>query len=184
MSRPCSSSWTPSSWRALYSGAAPQPSVNAGEFEASWLNAEAELSEISVAIGSHRFMDLPDGGSVTLAEQVRRMRIALEEAEARAPVSGGEGEAVVWFWVKGSYPLCGREVFAKSKAGLGEWPDDDKVEIVPLYTHPSDPDATERMRAALEGVLNTSGARGAYHALKYEQAVKDAEAVLAALGEE
>ena len=41
-------------------------------------------TEISGAIGSNRFLDPPDGGSVTFAEQVTRMRQALETAEKRA----------------------------------------------------------------------------------------------------
>lgn len=44
--------------------------------------AEAELNAVSAAIGSPRFMDPPDGGDVSLAEQVRRMRNALEMTEA------------------------------------------------------------------------------------------------------
>ena len=39
--------------------------------------------EVLTAIGSVRWMDPPDGGSVTVAEQVRRMRSDLEAAEAR-----------------------------------------------------------------------------------------------------
>lgn len=50
----------------------------------------AELSDISAAIGSTRFMDPPDGGDVPFAEQVRRMREALEEAERAL------GTAVGW----------------------------------------------------------------------------------------
>lgn len=42
-----------------------------------------ELADISAAIGTHEFMDPPDGGSVTLAEQVRRMRAALAECRAK-----------------------------------------------------------------------------------------------------
>jgi hypothetical protein len=42
-----------------------------------------ELDEVSSAIGSVRWMDPPDGGSVSLGEQVRRMRDDLEAAEAR-----------------------------------------------------------------------------------------------------
>lgn len=49
--------------------------------EGIWLEAERELSAVSAAIGSVRWMDLPDGGSVTLAEQVGRMRADLETAE-------------------------------------------------------------------------------------------------------
>lgn len=38
--------------------------------------------EVLSAIGSTRWMDPPDGGDVTVAEQVRRMRADLERAEA------------------------------------------------------------------------------------------------------
>ena len=64
-----------------------------GEAEAAWLEAEAQLSEISAAIGSVRFMDPPDGGSVTLAEQVRRMRSALEKAESTLSTTSARAEA-------------------------------------------------------------------------------------------
>lgn len=85
--------------RALLS-ARPDPVASggqhsSGEGEEAWLEAEAQLSEISAAIGSVRFMDPPDGGSVTLAEQVRRMRLALEEAE------GATTALSVWY---GSMP--------------------------------------------------------------------------------
>jgi Lar family restriction alleviation protein len=50
--------------------------------------SEGELNAISLAIGSPRFMDPPDGGSVTLSEQVARMRQALEAAEARLAEAG------------------------------------------------------------------------------------------------
>jgi|GEM_PF-1835067 len=46
--------------------------------------AKAELTDISAAIGTVRFMDPPDGGDVSLAEQVRRMRAALDKAELDA----------------------------------------------------------------------------------------------------
>lgn len=39
------------------------------------------LANVAAAIGSVRFMDPPDGGDVSLSEQVRRMRVALEVAE-------------------------------------------------------------------------------------------------------
>jgi hypothetical protein len=41
-----------------------------------------ECDAVSSAIGSVRWMDLPDGGSPTLAEQVSRMRADLAKAEA------------------------------------------------------------------------------------------------------
>lgn len=40
-----------------------------------------ELDEVANAIGSVRWMDPPDGGSVSLSEQVRRMREDLDAAE-------------------------------------------------------------------------------------------------------
>jgi len=46
--------------------------------------AEGDLHAVSTAIGSVRFMDPPDGGDVSLAEQVARMRSALEASEAEA----------------------------------------------------------------------------------------------------
>lgn len=49
--------------------------------ESIWLEAERELSAVSAAIGSVRWMDPPDGGDVTLAEQVARMRQRIEELE-------------------------------------------------------------------------------------------------------
>lgn len=42
---------------------------------------DKELSAIAAAIGGVRFMDPPDGGDVSLAEQVLRMRQALEREE-------------------------------------------------------------------------------------------------------
>lgn len=41
----------------------------------------AELDGVASAIGSVRWMDPPDGGSVSIAEQVRRMRDDLDAAE-------------------------------------------------------------------------------------------------------
>lgn len=40
-----------------------------------------ELDEVANAIGSVRWMDPPDGGNVSLGEQVRRMREDLDAAE-------------------------------------------------------------------------------------------------------
>jgi DNA repair exonuclease SbcCD ATPase subunit len=56
--------------------------------------AFAESHAVSIVIGSVRFMDPPDGGSVTLAEQVNRMRQALEAAEAK--VKELEAECKEW----------------------------------------------------------------------------------------
>ena len=46
--------------------------------------AESELRDVAYAIGSYRFMDSPDGGSVSLSEQVRRLREALIALDAAA----------------------------------------------------------------------------------------------------
>ena len=40
----------------------------------------AELAEVATAIGSDRYLDPPDGGSVPLSEQVRRMRAENQSA--------------------------------------------------------------------------------------------------------
>ena len=62
-------------------------------FEIERDKALAELADISSAIGSDEFMDPPDGGSVTLAEQVKRMREALETARLDARLSAGCNKA-------------------------------------------------------------------------------------------
>jgi hypothetical protein len=46
-----------------------------------------QLDEVSSAIGSVRWMDPPDGGSVSLGEQVSRMRAELAEANAEVPLT-------------------------------------------------------------------------------------------------
>lgn len=61
----------------------------------------AELSELSAAIGPVRFMDPPDGGDVSLAEQVRRMAAALKASEER-------GRALMDAYKRASEILRGR----------------------------------------------------------------------------
>ncbi len=61
------------------------------------LRAGAQLTSVSIAIGSNRWLDPPDGGDVSLAEQVTRMREALEAAEAasgrtRCGIAARKGE--------------------------------------------------------------------------------------------
>jgi hypothetical protein len=51
------------------------------EWQCWALRNDRELHAVSVAIGSVRFMDPPDGGDVSLAEQVSRQGAALESAE-------------------------------------------------------------------------------------------------------
>lgn len=64
-----------------------------------------------------------------------------------APVSVGDGEAVAW---------TSPEILARMKenpqGAYTMWPQQPSRNSLALYTHPSDPDATERMRAALEGL--------------------------------
>lgn len=48
---------------------------------------QGDLDAISAAIGTVRFMDPPDGGDVSLAEQVRRMKAALDAAEGDLAVA-------------------------------------------------------------------------------------------------
>lgn len=51
----------------------------------------AEQDAVSAAIGTNEYMDPPDGGNVSLAEQVRRMRDALlARAEAWERAAQGE----------------------------------------------------------------------------------------------
>lgn len=139
--------------RTLTAAPSPDTGKMGGEVEAAWLEAEAQLSEISAAIGSTRFMDPPDGGSVTLPEQVRRMRVALEEAEAALsahPVSG-EGEAVAWRGrISEQSSVWDYREFDISDHGAWDI-------VQPLYTHPSDPAATERMRAAWRPISEHEG---------------------------
>lgn len=55
----------------------------AGAYRRDYQDAERELAGVSSGIGSVRWMDPPDGGSVSLGEQVRRMRADLEAAETQ-----------------------------------------------------------------------------------------------------
>ena len=55
---------------------------------------DGELDAVSAAIGTVRFMDPPDGGDVSLAEQVRRMKAALDEAEAKLATAVGALERI------------------------------------------------------------------------------------------
>ncbi|MCC7461293.1 MAG: hypothetical protein IT480_02390 [Gammaproteobacteria bacterium] len=74
------------------------------ELEAELDEARAALDDVSAALGTNEFMDPPDGGSPSLAEQVRRMRAALAEAQRdaeryrlmrRNPTVDGESLVVV-----------------------------------------------------------------------------------------
>ena len=78
-------------------GEGPHPDVNEAiiklfkeRFDASPALAEPcrECAAVSSAIGGPEFMDPPDGGDVSLSEQVRRMREALNAARALAEPEG------------------------------------------------------------------------------------------------
>lgn len=71
---------------------------------------------------------------------VGEVRAALKAA----PVSVGDGEAVAWLLKN----AAGGEVLCREHPG--DWPN---TTVQPLYTHPSDPDATERIRAALAEIV-------------------------------
>ncbi|MFC7378215.1 hypothetical protein [Brevundimonas sp. GCM10030266] len=85
-------------------------------------------------------MEQPEWGGKT-RNDVLNERDFLLKALSRAPVSGGEGEAVAWRWrLKPETDWWVSVRPFGSKTG----------EEQPLYTHPSDPSATERMRAERE----------------------------------
>ena len=70
---------------ALLAPGADEAEADAKRQHADKLSAETRAdtleTAISAAIGSNRWLDPPDGGDVSLAEQVTRMREALESAE-------------------------------------------------------------------------------------------------------
>lgn len=55
----------------------------AGELEERNRRLMGELNAVSAAIGDCRYMDPPDGGDVTLGEQVNRMRTDRDQLTAR-----------------------------------------------------------------------------------------------------
>ncbi len=128
----------------------PVPSCN----ELSLL--EAYEIKLAAAIGTCRFMDPPDGGDVSLVEQVRRMRSDLDEAEDRSTARKAEHEA--WSYEL-DYPGRGwTKEFSDAKHGR---PGDNNVlrkdairNIKPLYAAPPTQDAArEAIRSALETEL-------------------------------
>ena len=77
-----------------YGAWATKAAATIRELEASLRDAEGdmnvaryELDQVSAASGTVRFMDPPDGGSVTLAQQVARMHDALNAAEAKLKIA-------------------------------------------------------------------------------------------------
>ncbi|RWH52194.1 MAG: hypothetical protein E5V72_01995 [Mesorhizobium sp.] len=67
---------------------------------------EEELAEISAAIGTVEFMDPPDGGDVSLAEQVKRMRSTPEAAEPNC-LNGGKHGPWTHTYMGSSCDTCG-----------------------------------------------------------------------------
>lgn len=94
-----------------------QAAATIRELEASLRDAEGdmnvaryELDEVSVAIGTVRFMDPPDGGSVTLAEQVARMHEALNAAEAKLKIATEALEAAEDKHLRGLFNMAVEEI--------------------------------------------------------------------------
>lgn len=79
-------------------------SVGYGTFKeaADALDAkDAEIArlrdDVSLAIGSNRYLDPPDGGNVPLPEQARRMRVECDALRAR--VEAAEKDAARYRWL-------------------------------------------------------------------------------------
>lgn len=82
-----------------------------------------ELLAVAGAIGSTRFMDPPDGGDVTLAEQVKRMSAALTAAEAERDRAREALEAAKgWLegWASAERELAVIDAALSTAKGLGE----------------------------------------------------------------
>jgi len=93
---------------------------------AEGIGGVSELDDISAAIATYRFMDPPDGGDVSLAEQVRRMKAALDAAEAQlSPLPANEA----WIpWTGGENPVPGIDVEHQGQSitenvTADRWPD-------------------------------------------------------------
>jgi hypothetical protein len=109
---------------------------------------EASEIKLAAAIGTCRFMDPPDGGDVSLVEQVRRMRAALDEAEDnRSTARNPENEA--WSYEL-DYPGRGWvKEFSDAKHGR---PGDNSIlrkdairNVKPLYAAPPSEIAREAL---------------------------------------
>jgi len=72
-----------------------QAAATIRELEATGNRTAYDLDQVSAAIGTVRFMDPPDGGSVTLAEQVAGMHDALNAAEAKLKIATEALERIV-----------------------------------------------------------------------------------------
>lgn len=94
--------------------------------------AETELDAVSAAIGSARFMDPPDGGDVSLSEQVRRMREALTTAESERDELLREKERLGagWLPIETAPKDGGSYLFHDGVLGTiyGHWYDGDEEE--------------------------------------------------------
>lgn len=108
------------------------------ELEAERNAAIAEIDTISSAIKSHRYMDPPDGGSVTIAEQVARMWEENEALLARlAPV---DDEALV--------EICAKGIASSKTNGYEAWMQESRAAIAAIRPHI---EAAERERCAKAG---------------------------------
>lgn len=90
--------------------------------EARISELQRELSQVSAAVGSVRWMDHPDGGSVSLAEQVGRMRADLERVEG---VNAAQIDALKMAFFK----IVGLSHGAAVQDNGWQWPEDDDVYV-------------------------------------------------------
>lgn len=139
-------------YRAMLAAAPPVPSPDTGKMGGEERRlADAELSKLGKGMAE----DLKAGHwSVTDAVQIIDALSDRLASLSRAPVSGGEGEAVAWRF-RPKHP-DGPEFTSLSPWSYSdekpEWANiypPERRELQPLYTHPSDPDATERMQQAV-----------------------------------
>ncbi len=101
---------------------------------------EGEVNAVCCALGGDaRFMDPPDGGDVSIPEQVRRCRAALDEAEAQ------RDEAV-----KALEPFALFAEIITSKDGEVHVPADDDI-------FPAGPIRWKHLRAAWEALASIKG---------------------------
>jgi len=117
-----------------------------------------ECDAVSAAIGDVEFMDPPDGGSVTLSEQVGRMRQALTEARAALPQ--GEAEPAAWRW---RFDADGAWVHGSQRPGKFRFGDPEEMQA--LYRHPAHPTqpAPDRVSMAALRLANAADAYGVQH---------------------
>ncbi|MCO6445695.1 MAG: hypothetical protein J5J04_16605 [Anaerolineae bacterium] len=74
----------------------------------------AEQDAVSAAIGTNEYMDPPDGGNVSLAEQVRRMRDALLARAEAAEKDAARYRTWRTLWTNATAHVAAIEVIAEA----------------------------------------------------------------------